>query len=82
TCDQLRCTSCDFKVVTFDNFQWQADCDYLFFRNNVPDFRKLKAKLIPKRGVRAYACQCTWRSVVDITVVSDSKLKWVCGKHG
>jgi len=34
-------------------------------------------------GSRAYACQCTWRSVVDILdVESDPKLKWVCGKHG
>uniref|UniRef100_A0A6P8HUU1 Cilia- and flagella-associated protein 418 n=1 Tax=Actinia tenebrosa TaxID=6105 RepID=A0A6P8HUU1_ACTTE len=82
TCDQLRCTSCDFKVVMFDNYEWQRDCDYLFFRNNVPDFQKLKAKLITRRDVRAYACQCSWRSVKEATdILNDSTLKWVCGKH-
>ncbi|KAM4028871.1 cilia- and flagella-associated protein 418 isoform 1-T1 [Anomaloglossus baeobatrachus] len=31
-CDQLRCTSCDFNIVTFDDYKWDASCDYLFFR--------------------------------------------------
>ena len=50
TCNKLRCTSCDFNVVIYDDFEWQKDCDYLFFRNNVPDFQKLKSKLISRRG--------------------------------
>lgn len=49
-CDKLRCTSCDFNVVILTDYEWQADCDYLFFRNNIPDFDKLKRKLIRKRG--------------------------------
>lgn len=82
SCDKLRCTSCDFDVVMFDNFEWHQDCDYLFFRNNVPDFQRLKSKLTTKKGYRAYACQCTWRSVTHPTEVQlDPKLKWVCGKH-
>lgn len=34
-------------------------------------------------GCCAYACQCSWRSVVQLTEVwsGDSQLKWVCGKH-
>ncbi|XP_073341126.1 cilia- and flagella-associated protein 418 isoform X4 [Pagrus major] len=29
SCDQLRCTSCDFRVLMFDDFEWDS-CDYLF----------------------------------------------------
>lgn len=80
-CDQLRCTSCDFRVCNFDNMAWKADTDYLFLRNNVPDFDKLKPKLIKKKGWRAYCCQCSWRNVFDLAELTDSSLKWVCGKH-
>ncbi|KAM8735699.1 cilia- and flagella-associated protein 418 isoform 3-T3 [Acanthopagrus schlegelii] len=31
SCDQLRCTSCDFRVLMFDDFEWDS-CDYLFLR--------------------------------------------------
>ena len=49
-CDKLRCTSCDFSVVILNDYEWQKDCDYLFFRNNIPDFDKLKSKLTRRRG--------------------------------
>ena len=54
TCDQLRCTDCDFKVSTFDNFQWKKDTDYLFLRNNMPEFDRLKSKLTPRKGADAF----------------------------
>ncbi|XP_066572044.1 cilia- and flagella-associated protein 418 isoform X2 [Amia ocellicauda] len=51
-------------------------------RNNMPDCQKLKAKLLRKRGTRAYACQCSWRSVHSLTDLRrEQELKWVCGKH-
>ncbi|RUS84182.1 hypothetical protein EGW08_008069 [Elysia chlorotica] len=80
-CDQLRCTSCDFRVCIFDNMAWKKDTDYLFLRNNVPDFEKLKSKLIKKKGWRAYCCQCCWRNILDLAEMTDTSLKWVCGKH-
>lgn len=80
-CSALRCTSCDFKVCMFDNVAWDDSCDYLFLRNNVPDFGKLQAKLSPTPGARAYACQCTWRSIHKLTPVRSDELKWVCGRH-
>lgn len=82
-CDKLRCTSCDFNVVILNDYEWHKDCDYLFFRNNIPDFDKLISKLTRKRGCCAYACQCTWKSVVKLTELwsGDPQLKWVCGKH-
>lgn len=49
-CDKLRCTSCDFNVVILNDYEWHKDCDYLFFRNNIPDFDKLISKLTRKRG--------------------------------
>ena len=34
-------------------------------------------------GCCAYACQCSWRSIVQLTELwsGDPQLKWVCGKH-
>ncbi|KAK7498064.1 hypothetical protein BaRGS_00010652 [Batillaria attramentaria] len=80
-CDRLRCTACDFKVCMFNNFKWASDTNYLFLRNNAPDFDKLKAKLSPSKGSRAYCCQCCWRTVKDLVQLNDPELKWVCGKH-
>nr|XP_022342962.1 protein C8orf37 homolog [Crassostrea virginica] len=81
TCDKMRCTSCDFKVCSFDNFEWHKDTDYLFLRNNAPDYERLKSHLDPKNGSRAYCCQCSHRSVRELTKLADPQLKWVCGKH-
>eukprot|EP00054_Salpingoeca_dolichothecata_P026488 m.189607 g.189607 ORF g.189607 m.189607 type:complete len:198 (-) comp25669_c1_seq5:1488-2081(-) len=80
-CNQLRCTSCDFRICIFDDYAWHERCDYLFFRNNVPDFDKLKVNLIKKPGCRAYACQCSWRSIESAVPLNQEKLKWVCAKH-
>ncbi|KAL0984853.1 hypothetical protein UPYG_G00149470 [Umbra pygmaea] len=82
SCDQLRCISCDFRVAMFDDHEWDPSCDYLFFRNNMPDRQKLRVKLKRRRGYRAYSCQCSWYSARDLTHLTEQpKLKWVCGKH-
>nr|XP_046255554.1 cilia- and flagella-associated protein 418 [Scatophagus argus] len=82
SCDQLRCTSCDFRVLMFDDCEWDLSCDYLFFRNNMPDRLKLRAKLRRRRDSRAYACQCSWFSASEPTDLRDQhQLTWVCGKH-
>ncbi|XP_065913362.1 cilia- and flagella-associated protein 418-like [Dysidea avara] len=81
-CDQLLCTQCDFKVVSFDDYQWSSDCDYLFFRNNAPDFARLRVKLNKMKGSRAYACQCSWKSIRELTNVSNLiDVKWTCCRH-
>ncbi|XP_053816153.1 cilia- and flagella-associated protein 418 isoform X4 [Vidua chalybeata] len=67
TCDHLRCTACDFRVSLFNDYVWDQSCDYLFFRNNMPELSKLRAKMIKKKGARAYACQCSWRSIEELT---------------
>ncbi|XP_064010810.1 cilia- and flagella-associated protein 418 [Pogoniulus pusillus] len=82
TCDQLRCTACDFRVLLFNDYVWDQSCDYLFFRNNMPELGKLRAKMIKKKGARAYACQCSWRSIDELTdLQAQQQLRWVCGKH-
>ncbi|XP_073406517.1 cilia- and flagella-associated protein 418 [Dendrobates tinctorius] len=81
-CNQLRCTSCDFNIVTFDDHKWDASCDYLFFRNSVPEHSKLQTRMMKKKGARAYACQCSWRSIQQLTHLSaEEPLRWVCGTH-
>jgi len=80
SCDSLRCTSCDFRVLQFEDVAWSKDTDYLFLRNNMPDYNRLKNNLIRCRGTRAYACQCSWKSIPQ-NVLKPSDLKWVCGKH-
>ncbi|CAI9574192.1 unnamed protein product [Staurois parvus] len=81
-CSQLRCTSCDFSVLSFDDYKWDSSCDYLFFRNSMPEHSKLQSKMIRKKGSRAYACQCSWRSVHELTDLSkELQLRWVCAKH-
>ncbi|XP_034029784.1 protein C8orf37 homolog isoform X2 [Thalassophryne amazonica] len=82
SCDQLRCTSCDFRVLMFDELEWDPSCDYLFFRNNMPDPQKLGARLKRRSGSRAYACQCSWFSSRELTDLRDQPhLRWFCGKH-
>ncbi|KAL1775598.1 C8orf37-like [Sigmodon hispidus] len=81
-CDRLRCVACDFRIVSYNDYMWDKSCDYLFFRNNMPEFHRLKAKLIQKKGARAYACQCSWRTIEELTdLQADHQLRWVCGKH-
>ncbi|CAG7785073.1 unnamed protein product [Allacma fusca] len=81
-CDKLKCVRCDFDIVYFDNFEWEASTDYLFLRNNMPDFEKLAAKLHKMKGTRAYACQCQHLSIEKLTNVNAvPQLRWVCGKH-
>ncbi|XP_023557158.1 protein C8orf37 homolog isoform X2 [Octodon degus] len=51
-------------------------------RNNMPEFHKLRTKLVKKKGTRAYACQCSWRSIEELTdLQAEHQLRWVCGKH-
>merc|ERR1711865_1329493 len=41
-CNKLRCHSCDFPVVVWDNYEWDASADYIFMRYNYPDWEKLQ----------------------------------------
>ncbi|XP_026083493.1 protein C8orf37 homolog isoform X2 [Carassius auratus] len=29
-CNHLRCTSCDFSVIKFENHEWDSSCDFIF----------------------------------------------------
>eukprot|EP00002_Diphylleia_rotans_P025976 TRINITY_DN5154_c0_g1_i2.p1 TRINITY_DN5154_c0_g1~~TRINITY_DN5154_c0_g1_i2.p1 ORF type:complete len:243 (+),score=64.54 TRINITY_DN5154_c0_g1_i2:71-799(+) len=82
-CDRMRCTSCDWKVYRFENYAWGDQTDYLFLRNNIPDFERLKPNLVSSKGSVAYACQCSWKSAYNIERVDSfgTKFKWVCSGH-
>ena len=83
-CDRIRCTSCDFKIISIDDRKWMSGVDYLFFRNHMPNKSKLMLEAKFVRCGRAYACQCAWISVQGILKISEDpalKSKWVCGKH-
>ncbi|KAL5260969.1 hypothetical protein ACHWQZ_G006867 [Mnemiopsis leidyi] len=83
SCPNIRCMKCDCGVVCFNDFDWDGNIEYLFLRNNYPDFERLKSRLKPVKGVFAYACQCNSVSVNKQTSVNSVKnsLKWFCGSH-
>ena len=74
----------NFPQQIFDNFRWSPDIDYLFLRNNMPDFSKLQSRLLARRNSRAYACQCHWVNAQEMTdLTGELKRLWHCGgKHG
>ncbi len=49
-CDRLHCTACNFHVIFFQEHIWDSRSDYLFFRNHVPDYERLKKNLVKKKG--------------------------------
>ncbi|OQR89170.1 sporangia induced hypothetical protein [Thraustotheca clavata] len=80
-CSNLRCNDCDFIVVQFQDKKWHASADYMFFRENVPNEFKLKAKMESSMGSIAYACQCKWLSITDKTTTEKQHVKWCCAGH-
>lgn len=81
-CNNLRCTSCDFKVSIFRDFLWDPTTSYLFLRNNMPDFEKIRSKLKIYKGYCAYGCQCHAISVNSLMELrKDLRAKWVCVGH-
>ena len=79
-CTNLLCTKCDFSVVKIDNYAWTDDCDYMFFRNNTPDVRKLLVNAESSRGTAAYCCQCSWTTVRTACNVP-ADIRWACAGH-
>mmetsp|Transcript_37152 Transcript_37152/g.72971 ORF Transcript_37152/g.72971 Transcript_37152/m.72971 type:complete len:200 (+) Transcript_37152:30-629(+) len=79
TCKSIHCLSCDHRVISIKNKQWNNKCNYLFFRNHTPNVQKLSANLVPSKGTNAYCCQCSWRSVdKEESLATLSDLRWVC----
>lgn len=81
-CNSMRCTKCDFKVLAFNDQEWDSSADYLFFRNNYPTTDKLEPLLTCLSGSVAYCCQCSWIATAqDMKVDYSSDLRWVCAGH-
>lgn len=81
SCPKMRCSKCDCSVVSFNNFEWDTTIDYLFLRNNYPDFTRLKPMLKSKTDSLAYACQCSSISLIDQIPVNKAIFKWFCASH-
>mmetsp|Transcript_17270 Transcript_17270/g.27576 ORF Transcript_17270/g.27576 Transcript_17270/m.27576 type:complete len:214 (-) Transcript_17270:56-697(-) len=81
-CTRMRCTSCDFEVLRFDNSKWNDKVSYLFFRNNTPNVARLSVNLLSTQGNAAYCCQCSWISLEKVSSLDDSsifsKFRWTC----
>ena len=57
SCDALRCSECDKKVVRFsDNVKWASHVDYLFVRNFNTSVNRLREGVESAPGFSCYAC--------------------------
>ena len=83
SCPNIRCMKCDCGVKSFEDYEWAGEIEYLFLRNNYPDFERLQPKLKSVKGSIAYACQCNSVSTQSQRPVKSvkSSLKWFCGSH-
>ena len=79
-CTNIRCSKCDCAVVQFQGYAWAGEVEYLFLRNNYPDFSRLEPQLVGRRDSFAYACQCASVTARNQTSV-DWSLKWFCASH-
>eukprot|EP01012_Entosiphon_sulcatum_P057460 TRINITY_DN81231_c0_g1_i1.p1 TRINITY_DN81231_c0_g1~~TRINITY_DN81231_c0_g1_i1.p1 ORF type:complete len:245 (+),score=21.03 TRINITY_DN81231_c0_g1_i1:116-850(+) len=83
-CDNMVCIKCDFKVSAFEHYRWSPSVSYIFLRNNVPDFEKLRVMLEFEQGSCAYACQCTSRTARELECIGagpHSDVRWICAGH-
>nr|CAH0106926.1 unnamed protein product [Daphnia galeata] len=84
-CGSLRCTGCDFRVSQFAHYRWRPGTDYLFLRNHMPEFDRVRVKLSTAKFCRAYACQCKFVTVKDLVDLNklgqEFASTWICLGH-
>eukprot|EP00116_Pleurobrachia_bachei_P011628 sb/3471890/ len=80
SCPNMRCSKCDCAIVVFDGYSWKSEVDYLFLRNNYPDFERVKSLLEKKKDARAFSCQCSHVSAVTVRPLP-ADLKWFCARY-
>lgn len=89
----LHCTSCGVgTVLRFPGFRWGHGIDYYHVRNHCPDSRmperteadlaKLRTKLVPDAACAAFACGCSWQSIVGVKDLLDAVLGTPAGDEG
>jgi len=71
----IACKQCGYTVVRFAGCRWSDETDYYWMRNYAPDARmpskmqqdveKLTSMLREDPASAAYACGCSWQSVVE-----------------
>jgi hypothetical protein len=78
---KLKCTTCQQVVHRFTGARWNScstnECeavDYIFFRNysgHSLNIEKLRERLLLDTQTAAYACMCTWQSVVGLKEINE-----------
>ncbi|EFX67464.1 hypothetical protein DAPPUDRAFT_331025 [Daphnia pulex] len=67
------------------HYRWRPGTDYLFLRNHMPEFDRVRVKLSTAKFCRAYACQCkfvTVKDLVDLTKLGpEFASTWICLGH-
>lgn len=84
SCNRLRCSKCDKKIVRFaDDVKWAEHVDYIFVRNFNTNLGKLREGTVKAQGWAAYACQCSWVSVNQQAKTESlpNCPRWHCGGH-
>ncbi|KAF4665316.1 hypothetical protein FOZ61_011041 [Perkinsus olseni] len=56
--ENIRCLTCDRRVIRLDGVRWTRDADYMFYRNNYPIEEMLEKATVADRDYTAYCCQC------------------------
>ena len=87
-CQHIRCLNCDHLIMHFLGRKWAESADYLFFRLNFPNRKKLETKLLRDADFSCYCCQCHHINV-DLSKPSKSskvnhseiKPEWQCCGH-
>ena len=77
----LACSNCGHPCLRYPQSRWESSVDYYHLRNFAPDARmpermqddlaKLCTKLVHDHAAAAYACGCSW-----LTVVDDKQIAW------
>ena len=80
-CKSLRCNSCGIVVHKFKGYKWNPDIiNYLFFRTNFGDFKRLEAGMIKDAESSVYSCGCKGDTVKE-PVRQELGNPWFCTGH-
>jgi len=90
SCDKLRCSECNKRIVRFaDNVKWNDEVvDYIYVRNYNTYPEKLREGCTSAPGYACYACQCKWVSVCEakqkveeVRSEDGERINWHCAGH-
>lgn len=79
-CKSMRCNKCGIVVHKFKGYRWNPNiANYLFFRTNFGDKKRLEAGMISDQNSCVYSCGCKGESVDEPRKMEGSN--WFCVGH-